>query len=484
MVKKKVQKKPPSSVADQKVVEGTNNGGSKNVCLLVTSVIVLLVGLACFQVYVNVIAVPDLPAIDFNEWWGPNTTKSKDTSIRPFRILYIDSMQEGLRRLFDSFRRRPKLKSLTENSSYGVHSDAFGQFFAQWQFKYPYRDRVRYLNKYEHFKTYIQGLDMHFVHVKPKVDGNTKVFPILLIHGWPSTFKDFYDVIPILTTPRPGYDFVFEVIVPSLPGYVYSQATQKRGLAPTQIAVILRNLMKKIGHEKFFIQGGDLGHIIGSHMATLFPDQVLGFHTNTPINPSKLANLIWLVGSIWPTLVAGDHADKMYPISEKLSYYLEESGYMHLQGTKPDTIGYVLQDSPVGLAAYMLDRYMVFSNSSFKNTEEGGLDNISSIDMLDNVMLYWITGSMTSAMRLYKESFASETELILARIPTPVPTWALRLKYELYYQPDWLLKLKYPTLLGTTSLNDGGHFAALEKPKELAADVFKAVKSFLDYRKK
>lgn len=109
-----------------------------------------------------------------------------------------------------------------------------------------------------------------------------------------------------------------------------------------QMAIIMRNMMRRIGHSEFYVQGGDIGHTIGSHMATLFPNEVLGFHTNSPIHFSKLAQLTWLLGSIWPKIIDGGNYDRMYPLGEKLSYLMEESGYMHLQGTKPDTIGIIL----------------------------------------------------------------------------------------------------------------------------------------------
>ncbi|CAH2058015.1 unnamed protein product, partial [Iphiclides podalirius] len=452
------------------------------VCLLLTSVIAALIAFGCFQIYLSVSTIPELPTFDLNVWWGPNTTKDRDTSIRPFRVIYSDGMLEQQRRLFEIHRRRNRRKSLTESSRYGVHHDIFGQFFAHWQFKYPFRDRVRYLNKFNHFKTNIQGLDIHYVHVKPKVDEKVKVLPILLLHGWPSTFRDFFDVIPILTTPRPEYDFVFEVIVPSLPGFIYSQATSKRGMSPYQMAIIMRNLMRRIGHSKYYVQGGDFGHTIGSHMATIFSDEVLGFHSNFPVVFSKFAHLVWLLGSIWPQMIDGENFNKMYPLGEKLSDLIEESGYMHLQMTKPDTIGYVLQDSPVGMAAYMLDRYLIFTNSSNKDTADAGLETIPMTDMLDNVMLYWATGSMMTALRLYKACIENwEIEQKLENVPTSVPTWGLRMKYELMHQPDWILKWKYPQLLGSTTLEVGGHFAALERPKELAEDIFKAVNRFSQY---
>ncbi|VVC93887.1 unnamed protein product [Leptidea sinapis] len=385
-------------------------------------------------------------------------------------------MQENLRRKFEMYRRSTRLKSLEESAEYGINSDALGQLFAHWQFQYKYPKRVKYLNKFDHFKTTIQGLDIHFVHVKPTAE-NVKVIPLLLLHGWPSSIKDFYEAIPLLTSPRPGYDFVFEVVVPSLPGFCYSQGPVKVGFSPHQIAIVMRNLMERIGFKQFYVQGGDFGHTIGSHMAILFPDQVLGFHTSFPVNFSKISMLTWLVGGVWPSLMPKEITDSMYPLKDKFKYLWEEFGYMHIQATKPDTGGIALQDSPVGLAAYIVDRILVFTNQSNKLLEDGGLSSFNKTDLIDNVMLYWSTGSITTSLRLYKESFASEVDRILEEIPTSVPTWGLRTKHEIFHTPDFILRRKY-NLVGITNLDTGGHFVAFEKPVEFTDDVFTAVKKF------
>ncbi|XP_034826559.1 juvenile hormone epoxide hydrolase-like [Maniola hyperantus] len=430
-------------------------------------------------IYISIVAVPVLPKFDLNLWWGPNNTKVQDNSIRPYRIVLSDSMQENLRRKFESYRRAIRIKSFNESSEYGINSDVLGQIFAHWQFKYNYRERARYLNKYNHFKTNVQGLDIHFIRVKPDITDNVKVLPLLLLHGWPSSVKDFYDIIPLLTSPRPGHNFVFEIIAPSLPGFTYSQGAVRPGLTTYQIAIIMRNLMEKIGFKQFYIHGQDIGSTIGSHIATIFPKQVLGFHTSTPVNYSKLAQLTLIVGAIFPTYTAGDLADKVYPLKDKLNYFLEESGYLHLQSTKPDTVGIALQDSPLGLGAYIIEKYLLFTNPNNKNIQDGGLSTFNKTDLLDNVLMYWTTGSITTSLRLYKEVITShDTEEALTRIPTPVPTWGLRTKYDLIHQPDFILRWKYPNLVGVTNVDVGGHFASFEKPNEVADDIYKAVKNF------
>ncbi|CAH2098430.1 unnamed protein product [Euphydryas editha] len=448
-------------------------------CKIVSAIVAVAVAVLFYKFYNSYLVTPELPKFDLNVWWGSSSTKTQDKSIRPFRIVFTDSMQENLRRKFEAERRATATKSLEETSHFGMNSDVVGQIFAHWRFKYKYGRRANELNKLNHYKTNIQGLDIHFIRVEPENTKNVKVLPILLLHGWPSSVRDFYDIIPLLTTPRPNYDFVFEVIVPSLPGFTFSQASRKPGLTTYQMAIILRNLMERIGHKQFYVHGGDFGHIIGSHMATLFPDQVLGFHSSTPINLSKLAHLTIMLGSICPKCIAKDLADRIYPYSDKLKFYLDESGYLHLQSTKPDTLGIVLQDSPLGLGVYIIEKYLLFTNPANKYTLDGGLNAFNNTDLLDNVLMYWSTGSITTSLRLFKEFINNyEMEETLARIPTSVPTWGLRTKHDIIQQPDFILRWKYPNLVGTTNLDDGGHFAAFEKPVEVSDDIFKAVKSF------
>ncbi|XP_028031222.1 juvenile hormone epoxide hydrolase-like [Bombyx mandarina] len=438
-----------------------------------------------YLVYVSLTNVPDLPKVDVNVRWGVDNN-THDTRIRPYRVIFSDAMESEIRALFEDYRlMERKIKSFKNTAwTYGVHSDAFAQFFSHWIFKYKFRERVKFLNKYDHFLTNIQGLDIHFVHVKPKADKDVKVVPLLLLHGWPGSVREFYEAIPLLTTPRPDYDFVFEVIAPSLPGFVFSEAPTRPGLDTYEMAIIMRNLMRRLGYTQYYIQGGDFGHMIGSHIATIFPSEVLGFHTNFPANTSKLSLLTWLLGGLlWPSYFGNGIEDRMYPLKDKLEFYLEETGYSHLQSTKPDTIGIVLTDSPVALGSYILDRFMIFTNHTNKFEDEGGIDKYYDFDkLLDNIMLYWVSGSITTSLRIYKETFAGSRLNNLAQVPTSVPTWALRLKYELFQHPDYMLRWKYTNLLGSTNLDYGGHFAAFERPKDFSDDVFKAVKAFRNFK--
>lgn len=247
---------------------------------------------------------------------------------------------------------------------------------------------------------------MHFIHVKPAKTAGLKVIPLALFHGWPGSVREFYDVIPLLTTPRKGVDFVFEVIVPSLPGYGFSEAATKPGFSVYHMAVIFKDLMDRLGFDKYYIQGGDWGAGIVAGMSSFYPDKILGVHSNMCLVDSPLVMLKYLLGSLYPgAIVDPKYESKMFPLSSVLENLMLEFGYMHLQATKPDTIGVGLNDSPVGLAAYILEKFTTWTNPTFKDKPDGGLkEKYSYVDLLDNVMIYWVSNSITTSMRLYAES--------------------------------------------------------------------------------
>lgn len=185
-------------------------------------------------------------------------------------------------------------------------------------------------------------LNIHFIHVKPsaKESAGKTVVPLLLIHGWPGSVREFYEIIPKLTTANAHHNSVFEVIVPSLPGFVFSQASSKTGFGPVEISIVLRNLMIRLGHQQFFVQGGDWGSLLGSHIATIFPQNVLGYHSNLCFINNPVTNLKAFIASFYPTaFVDAKYVDFHFPRSEKFIYTIVESGYFHLQATKPDTVG-------------------------------------------------------------------------------------------------------------------------------------------------
>lgn len=227
-----------------------------------------------------------------------------------------------------------------------------------------------------------------------------------MLHGWPGSFREFYGVIPLLTQPQEGKDFVFELIIASLPGFGFSQPASKPGLGALECAVVFKNLMQRLGFEKYYLHGGDWGAVIVTAMSSLYPNSVLGMHSTMCFDDSPSATIKMILGSFYPSFIIDKkYENKIYPISATFERMLLEFGYMHLQATKPDTVGVGLNDSPVGLAAYILEKYITWTNEDGKTLPDGGLkQKYSYVELLDTVMIYWVTNSITTSMRIYAES--------------------------------------------------------------------------------
>ncbi|XP_026315904.1 juvenile hormone epoxide hydrolase-like [Hyposmocoma kahamanoa] len=431
---------------------------------------------------------PKPPNLSLDEWWGPNELKGRqDTSIRPFQIKFSEEMIKDLKERLNNHRPfTPPLEGI--GFQYGFNTKYLDNLVSYWAEKYPFADREKFLNQFPQFKTNIQGLDIHFIRVKPQVPPKVQVLPILLLHGWPGSVREFYEAIPLLTKQTPGYDFAFEVIVPSLPGYGFSDAAVRPGLGVAQAAVIMKSLMNRLGYKKYYVQGGDWGAAIVSAMAKFYPEEVLGHHSNALLVMTSCTTLKMFIGAFFPSLVVEPHlADRMYPLSTKYSILLEEMGYAHLHATKPDTIGVALADSPSGLLAYIVEKFSTWTVLENRNRPDGGLNSekFSKDQLIDNLMIYWISNSITTSMRFYAEYFSDKHRALdLESVECTVPTWALQAKNELTYQPPGFLKTKYKNLIDVTVLDEGGHFFAFELPKVFTEDVFKAVKAFKEWHAK
>ncbi|KAJ2950976.1 hypothetical protein O0L34_g5353 [Tuta absoluta] len=442
------------------------------------ALIFLLLGIVVYMIQ----HVPEIPDLDLQRWWGEGENpKQEDTSIRPFKIEFNDSMIADLKQRLRN--RRPFTKPLEGiQSQYGINTIYLEEKLNYWLEQYDFKKRAELLNKFPHYKTRIQGLDMHFIRVKPEAK-DKKVLPLLMLHGWPSSSKEFVKVIPKLTTPRKEYDFVFEVIAVDLPGYGFSEGSAKPGLTTVQIGIIMRNLMKRLGFQKYYIQAGDWGSQCATHMTVMFPDEILGFHTNMPLSSMPKSMVKLLLSALVPFLF--EHSERVFPLPKTLAYLVRETGYFHLQATKPDTIGVALTDSPAGLAGYLMEKIGICVNSDQLDTPHGGLDNLDLDDVLDTITIMWTNNCVTTATRLYAEGTSlqwPETG-ILHKIPTKVPTAALNLKYEVVYQFDFILRDKFHNLVHSTTLDFGGHFAALHTPDALVDDVFEATVAFLNFHK-
>ncbi|KAM3964889.1 juvenile hormone epoxide hydrolase-like protein 1 [Aphomia sociella] len=424
------------------------------------------------------------PELDFDKWWGiGDKPVEQETAIKMFNVDFNDTMINDLKQRLRN--RRPLTRPLEGmQSEYGINTIYLDTIITYWLERYDFKKRAELLNRFPHYKTRIQGLDIHFIRVTPDIK-DVKVLPLLMLHGWPSSSKEFDKVIPMLTSRRENYDFVFEVIAADLPGFGFSEGTTKPGLNPVQIGIVMKNLMKRLGFDKFYIQAGDWGSQCATHMATLFPEDILGFHTNMPLSSRKLSAVKMVTGAMFPSVIVDSkYINRIYPLTKLMSYLIKESGYFHIQATKPDTIGVALADSPVGLAAYIVEKMGVVSNRDQVNTPHGGIESLQLDDVLDTITIIWANNCIITSNRLYAEAFKSPEVRYLQSIPTPVPTAAINFRYEVMYQPDWILKDKFPNLVSSTTVDIGGHFAALHTPVLFVDDIFKATTAIIAFNAK
>ncbi|XP_039594160.1 epoxide hydrolase 1 [Polypterus senegalus] len=414
-------------------------------------------------------------------WWGAGERSfSEDESIRSFEVKTSDEEIQDLYRRIDQSRFTPPLEDCKFN--YGFHSNYLRKVVSYWRNEYDWKKQVKVLNKFPHFKTKIEGLDIHYIHVRPKyVPDGCIMRPLLMVHGWPGSFFEFYKIIPMLTESSDG--FVFEVICPSIPGYGFSDHPRKKGFDSIQAARIFHKLMERLGFKEFYTQGGDWGSLITTNMAQMKPETVKGLHLNFGfVSKGGLKMLISLLfGAYVPFLVGFTKEDvkRVFPYMQKNVYeMLLESGYMHIQATKPDTAGCALNDSPVGMAAYILEKFSTWTDKEFRELEDGGLDRKYSLDeLLTNVMIYWTTSSIVSSMRFYKENVGRNMEKRPdARIPVYSPTGISAFPNELLHSPSVWLQQRYKNIVSYSYMPRGGHFAAFEEPKLLADDFRQFVK--------
>ncbi|XP_028903405.1 epoxide hydrolase 1 [Ornithorhynchus anatinus] len=414
-------------------------------------------------------------------WWGAGKkpTIAEDESIRPFTVETSEEEIKDLHRRIDETRFTPPL----EDSSFrcGFNLDYLKKVTDYWRNTFDWKKQVDILNQYPHFKTKIEGIDIHFLHAKPpNVPPGQRTKPLLMLHGWPGSFYEFYKIIPLLIDPKShglSDEHIFEVICPSIPGYGFSEASHKQGFNSMAAARIFYKLMLRLGFQEFYVQGGDWGSSIGTVMAQIAPKHVKGLHLNMAFLTTNMFFRITslMLGRWFPGLVGFQERDiqLLYPVKRIWSTIFQESGYLHIQATKPDTVGCALNNSPVGLAAYILEKFSSWTDLEFRNLEDGGLEKKYSLDdLLTNVMLYWVSGTIVSSQRFYRENLMKGLgHEKHEKIPVYVPTGLATFPNELLHCPRSWARLKYQNIVSYTYMPRGGHFAAFEEPALLAQDI-------------
>jgi pimeloyl-ACP methyl ester carboxylesterase len=292
---------------------------------------------------------------------------------------------------------------------------------------------------------------MHFIHIRGKGPNPS---PLMLVHGWPGSFFEMHKIIGPLTDPAAyGGDArdSFDVVVPSLPGFAFSGPTTQTGIGPARVAELLHGLMtEQLGYQRFGAQGGDWGAIISTSMARMFPASLSGIHLNM------------LTGRLPPGEPEDEHEKAL--AAQRVHFANEETGYQRIQGTKPQTLAYALNDSPVGLAAWIVEKWRTWSDCG------GDVEKSFTRDeLLTNVTLYWVTGTINSSMRIYYESGHSRSALPMTdrvEVPTAVADFPREIYRASRRQAEHFYNIQQ-----WTEMPRGGHFAAMEEPQRLIDDI-------------
>ena len=375
------------------------------------------------------------------------------TAVRPFTIAVPDTVLEDLQVRLDNARLPDQLDGV--GWDYGAELGYVRDLISYWRDGFDWRAQEARLNEFDQYKTVIDGLDIHFIHQRsPEADA----LPIIITHGWPGSIVEFMKIIGPLTDPvaHGGQaEDAFHVVAASMPGYGFSDKPREPGFGPEQIANTNAKLMARLGYDRYGVQGGDWGSIVSQWHAFNHADVVAGMHINMVVAgpPPDMED---------PT--AGVPPEELERSQARQAFYTtDENGYAQIQGTKPQTVGYGLNDSPVGQAAWIVEKFRAWCDCG------GDPESIFTKDeLLTNIMIYWVTETATSSARLYYESGNAAASRALGRIE--VPTGAAIFPYELFIAPRKWAEASY-NLVHWTEMPRGGHFAAMEQPELLVADL-------------
>ncbi|MDD7968406.1 epoxide hydrolase family protein [Actinomycetospora lemnae] len=390
------------------------------------------------------------------------TDSRTDTTVRPFRIAIPEEDLIDLRRRL--VHTRLPSRELVEDRSQGVQLDAVEELVRYWASDYDWRACEAKLNTLSHFKTELDGVDIHFVHVRsPHPDA----LPLIMTHGWPGSVVELLDTVGPLTDPTAHGgvpEDAFHLVLPSLPGYGFSDAPTDLGWDSGRIAHAWAQLMDRLGYTRYVAQGGDVGADVTDAMGRQALDGLLGIHVNL------LAGALGLKDRLPATTdeERAAHAAVTTFTTDGFGYFLEQS-------TRPQTIGYALLDSPVALAAWMLDH----DTDSYEKIRRAFVDdapvgNLGRDTVLDNITLYWLTATGASAARWYWEfgRFVAAAQAAGEEPPpVTVPVGFTTFPGELWAAPRSWVETVYPGLAYFSEVDRGGHFAAWEEPELFAREI-------------
>jgi len=371
--------------------------------------------------------------------------------IRPFTVAIPDAELADLRSRLASTRLPDQLPGTSWQ--YGTERDYLQELLSYWEQEFDWRAQEEKLNQFDQFITQINDLDIHFIHER---SSNQDAIPLLLVHGWPGSVSEFLGILPQLTDPDNPAD-AFHVIAPSLPGFGFSEKPSEPGYSPERIALVLADLMARLGYERYALAGGDWGAIINRHLANHYPERLIGLHSNMILAPAPES----------PELRAQVTEAEAAAREARGAYMANEVAYQQIQGTKPQSLGYGLNDSPAGLAAWIVEKFHGWTD--MPQGQGGDLDEYFSKDeLLTNISIYWFTETITSSARIYYEN--RNTPPIKTMGYIEVPTGAAVFPAEIFITPRAWAEAAYD-LRHWTVMPAGGHFAALEQPELYINDL-------------
>ena len=398
----------------------------------------------------------------------PKTMPNTNDAIRPFHVHFSDSELADLKRRINATRL--PAKETVDDQSQGVQLATIQKLAAYWGTKYDWRKVEARLDAVPQFVTQIDGVDIHFIHVKSK---HPHAMPMIITHGWPGSIIEQLKIIDPLVNPTAHggrAEDAFDVVIPSLPGHGFSGTPTGLGWDPIRISKAWVVLMKRLGYTRFVAQGGDWGNAVTEQMALLGAPELVGIHTNMPATVPPAIDAAALSNAPVP---AGLSADEKHAYEQLAYFYAHGLGYAQEMSHRPQTL-YAMDDSPVGLAAWMLD-HDGDSLALISRVFDGKAEGLTRDDVLDNITLYWLTKTAVSSARLYWESKLAFFAPKGIKIPVGVSAFPT----ELYQAPKSWAEKAYPNLVFFAKHPVGGHFAAWEQPDALVADLratFKTVR--------
>jgi pimeloyl-ACP methyl ester carboxylesterase len=400
---------------------------------------------------------------------------SDGTTIRPFRVNFSDADLDDLRKRINA-TRWPDRETVNDNSQ-GVPLEMLQGLATYWATGYDWRKCEAKLNALPEYLTEIDGLDIHFIHVRSK---HEHALPLIVTHGWPGSIIEQLKIIEPLTNPTAyggSASDAFHIVIPSIPGYGFSGKPTVTGWGTDHTARVWVVLMKRLGYTQFVAQGGDIGSVVTTLMAEQAPPELLGMHTSLPATvPAAIAK----------SLSCGDPAPASLSADEKHAYqqlqllYSKQFAYAAFMHTRPQTL-YGLADSPVGLAAWLLDHgdgwgqpaAAVVSAVAGHTVDGHSAGALTRDDVLDNIALYWLTNTGVSAARSYWENKTSPFNAANVAIPAAATVFP----GEIYLAPESWARLAFHKLIYFHNAAEGGHFAAWEQPQIFSEELRSGFKS-------